>query len=790
MTTTNNPKNSIEQKKDLVNVDSVIPDSDSAIEISDNGIGDRGEVNEKPVLVLSQDGSQSFKTGSWWQRMGLRTKAALLAIALGTIPVLGIGTVAYQLANQSITRQITQTERSFAVNLSDKVNRLMFERYGDIQVLAKLPILANPKVREVTTLQEKEAVLDNMLKIYGVYDSIAVFDLKGNPIVKSSGQAIGNQSDREYFQQVLKTDRPAISQPEASKSTGKIAIHFAAPVKDAVTGQTIASVISRMPIESLEEIVKKFGEAGEEYHLVDASGKFFLATEQEQVGRVAKDDLPVLAQLKAEKKVGTAVGIDRLDNAEQLFAYAPLAKLEGLPELNWDTIVAIDTQIAFAPQRQLLLALATGTIVTAILIGAIAAFLANRATRPILESTDAVKKLGQGKFDTRIAVSGQDELAELGSNINLMAEQIQTLLNERQEAAQRELENQAAIARAQAEAAERERQRSQALQQELLQFLTDVGGASQGDLTVRAQITAGEVGIVADVFNSIVESLRDIVAQVKQAATQVNESVGTNEGSIRELADEALKQATQISQTLNSIEEMTNTIQEVANNARTAAEVARTASTTAETGGEAMEQTVSSIVQLRETVAETAKKVKRLGESSQQISKAVSLINQIALQTNLLAINASIEAARAGEEGRGFAVVAEEVGQLAAQSATAAKEIEQIVEAIQQETADVVEAMEVGTAQVVQGTRLVEKTKQSLGKIVEVSRQIDQLLQSISQATVSQANTSKTVTKLMQEIAKVSERTSNSSRQVSSSLQETVEVARQLQESVGTFKVA
>ncbi|OKH18372.1 methyl-accepting chemotaxis protein [Hydrococcus rivularis NIES-593] len=722
--------------------------------------------------------------------MGLRTKATFLAIAIGTIPVLGIGTVAYQLANQSITRQITKTEESFAIDLSDKINSFMFERYGDLQVLSKLPILANPKVREVTTLQEKEAVLDNILKTYGVYDSIVVFDLKGNPIVKSSGQTVGNHSDREYFQQVLKTDRPVISQPEASKSTGKIAIHLAAPVKDAVTGQTIAIVRSRMPIESLEEIVKKFGEAGEEYHLVDAAGKFFLATEEEQIGRVAKDDLPALAQLKAEKKVGTAVGVDKIDNAEQLFAYAPLAKLEGLPELNWDAIVAIDTQIALAPQRQLLLALATGTIVTTILIGAIAAFLANRATRPILESTDAVKKLGQGDFDTRIAVSGQDELAELGSNINLMAEQIQTLLNKQQEAARRELENQAAIARSQAEAAERERQRSQALQQELLQFLTDVDGASQGDLTVRAQITAGEVGIVADVFNSIVESLRDIVAQVKQAATQVNESVGTNEGSIRELADEALKQATQISQTLNSIEEMTNTIQEVANNARTAAEVARTASTTAETGGEAMEQTVSSIVQLRETVAETAKKVKRLGESSQQISKAVSLINQIALQTNLLAINASIEAARAGEEGRGFAVVAEEVGQLAAQSATAAKEIEQIVEAIQQETADVVEAMEVGTAQVVQGTRLVEKTKQSLGKIVEVSRQIDQLLQSISQATVSQANTSKTVTKLMQEIAQVSERTSNSSRQVSSSLQETVEVARQLQESVGTFKVA
>ena len=139
-----------------------------------------------------------------------------------------------------------------------------------------------------------------------------------------------------------------------------------------------------------------------------------------------------------------------------------------------------------------------------------------------------------------------------------------------------------------------------------------------------------------------------------------------------------------------------------------------TASTNATEGGKAMDRTVESIVQLRETVGETAKKVKRLGESSQQISKVISLINQIALQTNLLAINASIEAARAGEEGRGFAVVAEEVGQLAAQSAAATKEIEQIVENIQLETSQVVEAMELGTTQVVEGTHLVEEAKQSL----------------------------------------------------------------------------
>jgi methyl-accepting chemotaxis protein PixJ len=165
------------------------------------------------------------------------------------------------------------------------------------------------------------------------------------------------------------------------------------------------------------------------------------------------------------------------------------------------------------------------------------------------------------------------------------------------------------------------------------------------------------------------------------------------------------------------------------------------------------------------------------------------LINQIALQTNLLAINASIEAARAGEEGQGFAVVAEEVGELAARSAAATKEIEKIVDNIQQETNSVVEAMELGTAQVVEGTHLIEDAKQSLSQILDVSRQIDTLVQSISSATVSQAETSQTVTELMKEIALASERTSNSTRLYLGSLKETVEIAQELQASVSTFNV-
>ena len=350
--------------------------------------------------------------------------------------------------------------------------------------------------------------------------------------------------------------------------------------------------------------------------------------------------------------------------------------------------------------------------------------------------------------------------------------------------------NQRQQAQLEAEAlSEERRQRQETLQMELLGLLDDVEGAARGDLTVRADVSAGEIGTVADFFNAIIESLRQIVTQVKTSAVQVNTSLGDNEVAMQALAEDALRQADRTTKTLDSVETMTMAITQAADRAQQAAVVAREASQTAETGGVAMDLTVQNILDLRTTVGETAKKVKRLGESSQQISKVVSLINQIATQTNLLAINAGIEAARAGEEGQGFAAVAEEVGELAARSAAATQDIERIVDSIQRETADVVDAIESSTSQVVEGTRRVDEAKQSLARMVEVSQQIDALVQTISAATVSQVETAADVSTLMQEISLVSERTSTSSRNVSDALQQTVAVAKELELSMAAFKV-
>ncbi|GAB1544140.1 hypothetical protein NUACC21_68160 [Scytonema sp. NUACC21] len=340
----------------------------------------------------------------------------------------------------------------------------------------------------------------------------------------------------------------------------------------------------------------------------------------------------------------------------------------------------------------------------------------------------------------------------------------------------------------QAQAQELLRCSQETLQRQVVALLNDVQEASKGNLTVRADMTMGEIGVIADFFNAIIESLRQIVIQVKHTSQQVSVYVGENSEAMRLLADDALKQAEEITNTLESLDAMAFSIQSVANSAYQAAKMARTASTTAEAGKATMDRTVDSIINLRLTMAEAAKKVKRLGESSQQIYQVMSLINQIALQTNIIAINTSIEAAKAGEEGRAFGVVAEEIGELAAQSAQAIREIEQIVENIQFETSEVVKAVEEGMIQVVEGTDLVKDAKVQLAEILEVSRQIDELVQSISTATVSQAETSRLVALLMNQVARDSLHTSEFSRLVSSSLEQTVDVARELQNSVAVFK--
>ncbi|MGK7898083.1 MAG: methyl-accepting chemotaxis protein [Xenococcus sp. (in: cyanobacteria)] len=337
--------------------------------------------------------------------------------------------------------------------------------------------------------------------------------------------------------------------------------------------------------------------------------------------------------------------------------------------------------------------------------------------------------------------------------------------------------------------AKEQRQEKEQLETAIYTLIDEIADATEGDITVRANLDSMELSTVADLFNAIIDNLQEIAIEAKRSTHQVGTSLQENELAIRLLAEQAISEAQETRDTLTSVEQMSQSIQEVAASANQAEQIVDdTYNTIVDSTGN-MDLTVDSILNLRTTVGETANKMKRLRESSAKISEVVSVIEEIALKTNVLAINTSSEADRAGEYGRGFTIIAEQVGALAKQCTVATKEITTIVGTIQRETQEVNQAMESGTAQVIASTSLVESTKQSLGLVLEKSQKINQLMGSISQKTVSQANTSQDVTNLMQQIAELSEKSSESSKQIMQSMVETAQVAQNLESAVARFKV-
>ena len=342
----------------------------------------------------------------------------------------------------------------------------------------------------------------------------------------------------------------------------------------------------------------------------------------------------------------------------------------------------------------------------------------------------------------------------------------------------------------QRQAEQKQRAAKENLQRRALELLMEVDPVSRGDLTVRVKVKEDEIGTIGDSYNTTIESLRKLVAQVQLAAMQVSSTTSDKDISIQELSTGALAQTQEINTVLTKIQGITDSIQAVASNAKSAEAAVLRAAQTVKSGDEAMTQTVEGFQEIRNTVAQTAKKVKRLGESSQKISKVVNVISNFADQTNLLALNASIEAAHAGEEGRGFAVVADEVRSLARQSADATAEIEALVAEIQAETNEVVAAMESGTEQVVAGTKLVDRTRNSLTEIANVSEEIDRLVGEIAFATVEQSQDSEVVTQTMMQVAAISDKTAAEAGEVSASFKDLLIVAQELQNSVAKFKVS
>ncbi|MBC6419693.1 MAG: HAMP domain-containing protein, partial [Prochloron sp. SP5CPC1] len=391
-------------------------------------------------------------------------------------------------------------------------------------------------------------------------------------------------------------------------------------------------------------------------------------------------------------------------------------------------------------------------------------FLRGSIVKPLKKLTDVAEDFSAGNREVRAETSSSDEIGLLTATFNEMADNIV--------ASETNLSN---LARQREVEVQKQRQEKERLQQEVIQLLLEIEGAQDGDLTIRAKVTDGVVGSIADAFNTTIGKLRQLLLAVEKVSEQVSNRARSGENSVLELSHAAKNQSREIDRVLDNVGEMNSSISEVANSAALAAKIARRARTEARVGDTTMDRTVESIEKIRGTVALGAKKVKQLAESSLEISQIVAIISGISEKTNVLAFNASIEAARAGENGQGFRVVADEVRRLA--------------DRVQQEIGAVLQTMDVGTTEVVTGTELVGKTKEILQDLVKTSQEIDHYLQTISQSTMAQTHSSQQINETIEDVAAIALTTSTEALDVVQSLSSLVSSSETLSSSVAQFRL-
>ncbi|MCB1890222.1 MAG: PAS domain S-box protein [Rhodocyclaceae bacterium] len=304
---------------------------------------------------------------------------------------------------------------------------------------------------------------------------------------------------------------------------------------------------------------------------------------------------------------------------------------------------------------------------------------------------------------------------------------------------------------------------TRAMEEAVEQTQVVVAAAQEGDLTERIPMEgkSGSIETLCAGVNTLVDNMADVVARVKDATTTINTASQEISQGNSDLSGRTENQASSLEETASSMEELTSTVRQNTENAKQANELAAGASDVASKGGDVVRQVVDVMT--------------KISDSSKKIADIIGVIDGIAFQTNILALNAAVEAARAGEQGRGFAVVASEVRNLAQRSASAAKEIKELIS----DSVDKVNS----------GSSLVNKAGETMDEVVTSVRKVTDIMSEIASASVEQSAGIEQVNIAITQMDEVTQQNAALVEEAAAAAESLEEQARALAQTVAVFRL-